>query len=65
LLDECYAPGDLTCRDGWTKLGARHDIDLVAAMNAYISTQTINGEPATCSDMEECRQIEELLGPFG
>ena len=64
LLDECYAPGDLTCRDGWTKLGARHDIDLVAAMNAYISTQTFNGEPATCSVMEECRQIEELLGQF-
>lgn len=64
LLDDCYAPGQLTCRDGWITLGARHGIDLEAAMNAYISTQTFNSEPATCSIMAECRQIEELLGPF-
>lgn len=64
LLDECYAPGQLTCRDGWTTLGSRHGIDLEAAMNAFISTQTFNGEPATCSVMAECREIEDLLGPF-
>lgn len=64
LLDECYAPGQATCRNGWEELGARHNIDLAAAMNAYISTQTFNGEAATCNVVAECREIEALLGPF-